>query len=280
MPTNAPIVLPLDGSKNAENAIPYAVFLANAYAAPLHLVHILSEDEHRGPVDPDTASGQFKSYATDLMKGYTVTGGVEAALLEGNPAKRVLDYASDARGIVLASHGRSGVKATLIGSVADKIVRNAKSPVLVVSGIDEAPQPRQGPVVVGVDGSETAEIGLAAARELAELLGSTLVLVRAYSMPVNTGAEFAYYSPDLLTTFETAAKDYLASIAQPRDKTVLAIGQAATIIEDAAESEQASVVVVTSHGKGFLSRVALGSTTDHLMHSLRCPLLVVPVGHD
>jgi nucleotide-binding universal stress UspA family protein len=280
MPHNpAPVVLPLDGSKNAENAIPMAVFFANAHEAPLHLIHILADDEYRGEADPDKATAAFQEYANGLLEGITVKAGHAATLLQGNPAKRVLEYADDAAAIVLASHGRSGVKATVIGSVADKIVRGARVPTLVVKGIGAAAELSKGPVVVGVDGSEASEQGLAAGRDLAAKAGASVTIVRAYTVPVATGAEFAYYPPDLLTSYEQGAKEYLAAIVRPEEKALLMSGSAVVSLEQAAKEQGASFVVVTSQGKGFISRLALGSTTDRLMHSdeLPCPLYVVPV---
>ena len=281
-----PILVPLDGSSNAENAVPMAVFMANAYEAPLHFVHVaVSSETHSDQFDPAQAAAVFSSYVTELMSDRPVAAGFRASLLTGKPASAIVDAASGsaehpaARAMVIATHGIGGLKSTLIGSVADKVIRSTTVPTLVVPGIGPAAQPSSNPVVVGMDGSELAERGLEHARSLAGKLGAKVILVRACQVPVSTGYQFAYYyPPDLLTELEEAARDYLGKVARPGELTLVTTGTAVTGILGAAKQEDASAVVVTTQGRGFFSRVALGSTTATLMHSLERPLLVVPVG--
>lgn len=275
MADQAPVVVPLDGSKNAENALPMAAAMARAYGAPIRLVHVLDDDLARNQADIDRAQEQFAAYGARLAEREGLPE-ARATVLTGSAARAVIDFAEGAQMVVLATHGRSGLKATLIGSVADKIVRGANVPTLVVPGLGEPWAPRPGPIVVGVDGSEAAEIGLAAARDLALRIGGSIVIVRAYSVPVAVGAEFAYYPADLMTTYEQAAKEYLLNVAQAGEKTLLVNGNAADSIARVADDENAAMIVVASSGKGLAARIALGSTTDRLMHNVNRPLLVIP----
>ena len=95
------IIVPLDGSKNAEHAIPGAITLAKAYSASLEFVHVLDEDDERGAPDASRASELFKAYATGLT---APSDAHETVILHGNPARAILDYANDALAIVLATH--------------------------------------------------------------------------------------------------------------------------------------------------------------------------------
>jgi nucleotide-binding universal stress UspA family protein len=161
----------------------------------------------------------------------------------------------------------------VVGSVADKIVRGSVVPVLIEPGTDEPkpPSPNR-PVLVGLDGSDEAERGLAAARAL----GLPVVILRTYSIPPPVGIEFATYPADLATTLEDAAKAYLAGVAKSGEKTILRQGDATTAILEAAEELDASLIVLTSTGKGLTKRVALGSTTDRVIHGTQRPVLVIP----
>ncbi len=96
------------------------------------------------------------------------------------------------------------------------------------------------------------------------------------------GIEFAYYPADLLTTMRAAAQEYLAGIAQAGERTALIQGSPAGAIEQAATDANAGLVVMTSHGKGLAARLALGSTTDRVLHAMHRPLLIVPTSeaHD
>lgn len=268
-----PILVPLDGSKNSEVALAAAVLLAKAYSAPLRLIHVIDPEAIEQPVELDRAREIFRDYVATLMKDPAVA--FDTKVVGGSPAREVLDFARAARMVVLSSHGRGGVKAAMLGSVADKIVRGANVPTLVVPL--EGPAIGSGPVVVGVDGSDAAEQGLAAARDLAAHLNVKLALVRAYSVPPPAGIEFVAYPVDLTTSLKEAAEDYVTKIAGPGEQAFTALASPVDAIVDVATSLNAGLVVMTSHGKGFAHRVALGSNTDRAMHSLHRPLLVVPV---
>lgn len=277
----APIVVPLDGSKNAEYAVPMAAWLAGLYEAPVRFMHVTEPDLVASAKDLDAAQQHFASYAADMAaRAGLGPSDYSADLFAGSPGSVVLENSGEARLIVLASHGRGGFHATFIGSVADKIVRGARVPVLVVPAIDGEETVSVRMIVVALDGSEGGERGLAVAREIAEKAGAKLALVRAYSTPPAVGIEFAYYPPDLLTSLEQAAREYLEGIARPGEQCVLAHGAAAEVIAKAALDLDADLVVMASHGKGLAGRLALGSTTDRVMHSLRRPLIIVPGARD
>lgn len=271
-----PIVVPLDGSKNAEVAIPAAATLARLYGAPIQFVHALDEEVEREP-DVDRAREVFAAYMDGLVKLSGLADHPHTVdVVRGAAARAVLDYAAQARMIVLATHGRGGLKASFVGSVADKIVRGATVPVLVVP-LGSKARIEADPIVVALDGSEVAEGGLAVARELAGHLGAKVVLVRAYSIPPPAGIEFVAYPVDLTTSLQEAAEAYLAATAKPGEQTLCQLASPVDAIIEAADHVNAGLVVMTSHGKGAAHRIALGSTTDRAMHSIRRPLLVVPV---
>jgi nucleotide-binding universal stress UspA family protein len=204
--------------------------------------------------------------------------GAKSHLAEGKPAATVLRYAREhqASAIVLASHGRGGFQATFVGSVADRIVRGAECPVLMVPATRESTL--RGPVLISVDGSENAEVALSAGRSLGEHLKAEVALVSAYRMPPPVGVEFSYYSPTMVDSFREATETYLQNTCQGNEKGYAAQGPAAMVIVETANSLDAGVVVMSSSGKGLAERITLGSTTGRVMHSIHKPLLIVPAG--
>jgi len=138
------ILVPIDFSVHSKNALKYAVPLAEKFRASLHLVYV---------VEPTI-------YPADLGFGQVVLPGVEEELREkggeelqalmekeiggrvksscavrtGNPHQEILREAEElgVAMIVVATHGHSGVEHMLFGSTADRIVRNAKCPVLTI----------------------------------------------------------------------------------------------------------------------------------------------------
>ena len=75
---------------------------------------------------------------------------------------------------------------------------------------------------------------------------------------------------------EEAAKSYLASVAKAGEKTLLRMGDATNALLEASEEIDAALIVLTSSGKGLGKRLALGSTTDRVVHGAKRPVLVVP----
>lgn len=276
---SGPILVPLDGSKIAENAVPVAARLSRAFSVPVRYLHVLEQsDPVIAPQDADKARAAFTPYAVHLGEKAGLDSAAQFADIGwGPPAPTILAASEGASAIVMASHGRGGFRSMLIGSVTDKVVRGAELPVLVVPGIESPVAIDSGPVLVAVDGSEEAELGLHFARDVAGRLGTEVVLVRSYNIPPPVGAEFAYYPPDVLESVQQGAEEYLAEAAQPGERTVLAQGQAAQVIEESADQLEAGLIVMTTRGKGLAARIALGSTTDRVMHSLGRPLAIIPV---
>ncbi|MBA4179877.1 MAG: hypothetical protein C0506_04740 [Anaerolinea sp.] len=271
------ILVSLDGSHLAERALPLAAWLAGATGGRVRLVHVIDDERLRDqPAELKTASERFAAYAGGLAK----TNGLFDAtteVLAGDPASRLLEAAAECGFVVMATHGRGGFRAAIIGSVADKVVRGTPVPILVVPGTGRTEVPSADkPFVVGLDGSPEAERGLALARELAARTGAKVTLVRAFHIPPPAGVEFSYYPPDVLTSLQEAAEEYIRSVAKPGEGERLVQGDAATAILETAKEVDAGLVVLTSGGKGLAKRLAFGSVTDRVLHALERPLLVVP----
>jgi nucleotide-binding universal stress UspA family protein len=271
------ILVPLDGSTNAERAAPFAVTLAAALDLPLRFIHVVPRDG--ADADQSHAADNFARYAEGFAS--KVSRGIDhrVSVEYGSAPEVILREAAGARCIVIGSHGRGGLRANLIGSVADRVVRGATVPVFFVplAGPNDL---RSGPLLVALDGSETAALGLAVARPLAKKLDRPVALVRAYSVPGPAAVEFAPYSEDLPAMMEEGAREYLAQTATSGERTFCVLAAPADGVEAAADEAGASLVVVTSQGKNFAKRLVLGSTTERLMHTLRRPLLIVPAQAD
>ena len=276
--TTATILVSLDGSTLAENAIPAAAWLANTTGASVRILHVIDADDH-APKESDVAAARerFAAYAGGLATKHGLANAT-TEVLTGDPAAVLLKAAGESAYMVMATHGRGGFRATMIGSVTDKVVRGSTVPMLLVPGAKaafEAPSANR-PILVGLDGSPEAERGLAVARDLAARGKSAVTLVRAFHIPPPAGVEFAYYPPDILTSLQTAAEEYIRGIAKPGEGERLIQGDAATAVLDTAKAVNAGLVVLTASGKGLAKRVAFGSVTDRVLHAIDRPLMVIP----
>ena len=139
------ILAPTDFSAHAENAVRYACGLAERLGAELHLLHVLSEIVPTGP-DPlltpvlppdfyrDSEAQSRRALESLLDPSWGRPEAVEVAIRWAGPVEGVVDYAHDTAIdlIVIATHGRTGLSHVLLGSVAERIVREAPCPVLTI----------------------------------------------------------------------------------------------------------------------------------------------------
>jgi nucleotide-binding universal stress UspA family protein len=152
-------------------------------------------------------------------------------------------------------------------------------------------------VIVPLDGSELAEAALPAAVGIAEKFGSQLILLRAVQSTAQRLAE----TPALLDTpagaatnvelIEQVAKadrdeatDYLARMkagltGKPAE-TLVVEGVPAEAIVDAAHERGASLIVMSSHGRGGLGRLVHGSVADGVLRHVSVPVLLMRPKHD
>ena len=139
------IVVPLDGSGLAEQALGQAIELASNMSIPLHLIRVV--DTYRTQSLPATGMALDYSMLSELAeeeiedaktyleakvnelngKGLTVTGDV----LQGPIARQIVAAAKKGDVIVMSSHGRTGIKRWFLGSVAEEVMRHAECPVLL-----------------------------------------------------------------------------------------------------------------------------------------------------
>jgi universal stress protein A len=149
------ILAPTDFSPHSERALRYACRLAERLGSELHLLHVLSEVIPTGPdpllmpvLPPEFYSDNEDRARETLRELLKPEWGNPAAVLTaeqwGGAVEAIVDYAQDQEIdlIVIATHGRTGLSHILLGSVAERIVREAPCPVLTVRNQDQSPPPR------------------------------------------------------------------------------------------------------------------------------------------
>lgn len=136
-------------------------------------------------------------------------------------------------------------------------------------------------ILVTTDFSEPSLTALAAARELAEALGSELTLLYVVTdslpplVPGLTGAKRA----DALEEMRQDALERLEALAAeklPGAHAVAILGNPGRQIAEHAAEGGHDLIVMASHGLGPLAQILLGSTAERTLHRAQCPVLVVP----
>lgn len=203
----------------------------------------------------------------------------EVFIEQGSAYDQILARAEQwqAQLIAVGTHGRTGLRRLLLGSVADQIVRAAHCPVLV------ARSEREGAILAATDLTDPALPAIELAAAEAARTGRKLVVMHAMEMREGDAAMGILGALPALDTPETlAARRELASlIIQTALQRLGAQAQVVIAEEDAlretlelAESLPAALIVVGTHGRSGLSRVVLGSMTARLIEHAPCSVLV------
>jgi len=296
------ILVPLDGSPFAEQALPLARELARATRSKLRLVLV-----HELPGPPvDVASARlYTSIEVAVRKSERAyLQGVAARLREASPTRvhtallggpigpALATYVEEigADLIVMSTHGRGPFRRFWLGSVADHLVRTAEVPVLLVRPSEEAtgqaPPPVIQEILVPLDGSPLAEAALGPASAVAGALGAGLLLLQVVQpivlmtdppLAVPTG-----YDDRLTTIRRREAQDYLDSLRDKLGAQGLRVSTAAVVggplaptILELAGPDRVGLIAIATHGRGGLRRLALGSVADKLVRGADQPVLVV-----
>jgi nucleotide-binding universal stress UspA family protein len=294
------ILIPLDGSKLAEAVLPYARYLARRCKIPVELLCAIDVGEfamytpiERAPlleklIRHETASAEnYLRTVADTFHGADVTRTVRT----GRPDDVIVDAAERHAGILIAmaSHGRSGLGRFLLGSVAEKVLRGARNPLLIVragTGADSEGERELKSVIVPLDGSPLAERAMPIAAALAKKLVLETVLLRAYGVATvgyvgEDNFPVANYL-DILNAARDEANLYIGKkIAEMKELGVPAVtsvvkeGTAADTIIDFAGESPTDLIMMASHGRSGVRRWILGSVTEAVARHGRGPMLIL-----
>ena len=278
------ILFPTDGSDFSERALEVAAELANAQEAELVLVRVV---EPIPWVDSDAGMGVYDSTTPDMYEQMQAALKEEAQarldeltaelrsrvvrlrtiVLHGYAAHELLlcELRETPDLVVMASHGRTGLARFALGSVADRLVREGTTPVLIVRSFQDETSKVE-TALVPLDGSSTAEQSLPMIKVLAGRPLRTVELLRA----VETSDEIA----EALTYLKSAAATIATTALEVT--TTVKIGHAVEAIE--AEAHGHDVIVMATHGLGGFDRFRHGSVAERAMRHITKPVLLVRIG--
>ncbi len=308
------ILVPLDGSERAEQAIPVAARLARATQGELLLVRVVhvpcgigiyGAEPSVEPTAFEKHLAEASSYLRTVMESYTQeleglyvladveSGGVSSAIFTAARLEHV-DL------IVMCHHEATGLARWIFKRVAERAVRHSPVPVLVLNVHGTLP-PVSDPLhvwraLVPLDGSELAECALEPAAQLMAALAAPLraelhllSVVKSSCVNASNDASLPVERP------EQVRKDadlYLERVTQrirqgplaslPLNftaSTVINSDVPATILRHANQipGTQASndVIAIATHGRSGVQRLLMGSVTQYLLGTTTLPLLVV-----
>jgi nucleotide-binding universal stress UspA family protein len=302
------ILVPLDGSKFAEHALPIALSLAQTMDAQVRLVSIAVDGE---PVSPPS----------DAAKAPAETGAVVAAASEylGELCGRIavitdvpvqwevvpwvplrttdqcvlVEYieAKNPHIVVMSTHGRGPLSRVWMGCVADWVVHHTTVPLLLVrptgnGDVVLGDTRRCRRILIPLDGSEQAELGLEWAKRIGKPGNALLSLVRVAPRVFPAWPSYLRNdhpeARDVAAIGRTNALEYLRGIEQQLEGEGF---DAVPVVEDTesvaagilrqAERQSADLITIATHGRNGVPRLVLGSVADKVVRGSPVPVLVV-----
>ena len=289
MQTPRKILVATDFSASAERALETALALAAPGKAEVHVVHALEIplpmfEPYAVALPPELIGAARKTAQEKLAaasnkiraKGLTGTTHLGEAPAWLCVAERAKDVGADL--VVIGTHGHTGLRRFLLGSVAERTVKESPVSVLTVKGDGHAEAPKT--IVVGVDFSKHSEEAVALAADWARTFGATLHLVHGLELRLPFVTPYEVSVPEALidAAYAEGRKrlDALAaSIVGVNVRTELASAPAHAALDGLAERARADLIVTGSRGLGGIKHAMLGSVAERTLRHAPCSVLTV-----
>ena len=297
------LLVPLDGSKMAEAALPAAAFLAEKFASRVTLMHVVEKNapsevhgqSHLKNAREATAYlGELSQWAfakkinVDFHVHETEVYDVaESIVAHGDELKHDL--------VVMCSHGRGKSLHLFLGSIAQKVIGMGSLPVLITHPDKDggAPPFSCRNILVPQDGDPSHAEGMPVAREIALACNAALhlaIVVPRFSS-LSGGAKVsgrmlpATASRILEMAYKDAQEFIKRDMEELRSRGIAVSGHVlrgdpAEMISDAANSSNVDLAVVATHGKTGMKAFWEGSVAHRICSLSRVPLLLVPLAKE
>ncbi|MDD5397622.1 MAG: universal stress protein [Dehalococcoidia bacterium] len=306
------ILVPLDGSTEAETVLPYVRDIAIRFDSEVYILgvglgskrrrvnqlldnYVHHAVEHLQKNDITCRAVLLYSDSHQELLNYTEVTTREheikakGRMLYGGPPESILAYSRDHHMnlIIMATHGISGLRRWWLGSVFEKVASRATVPVLGIHSkqVREMDRDRKAAfkrILAPLDGSETGGAAMHDAEAIALKTGASIVLVHV--LPAPHAIEARWLGPEFtgfVKAMHDAGQKYLDKVdtrlsARGLDvKVRIVSGDPAGKIIEVAREEKADLIAMSTHGRSGIARWVLGSVADKILHESRIPMWLV-----
>ncbi|SRR6266540_249966 len=298
------IVAPVDFSESSVRAARAAMAWAARSGSELHLLHAIPDAvldrtyAEFAQYSPSTLVDDWTRGTRDALDALAARlsaspGRLRTAVRLGQPAAEIAAYAAEqeAELIIMSSTGHGAVARLLLGSVAEKVVRDAGCPVLIIPGdvnVTRWSEHREGlvksmtlrTIVVLTDFSDLSRHAMTYAHDVAAHLGAALHVLHV--VPPSGDPQLAYVPPPAAQVEEArwrAERWLMRAVERFTDAhgivTATRIGKPAVGAVAYADEVSADLMVLATHGRGAIDRLLLGSVAQNVLRRAHCPILTV-----
>ncbi|HVJ68905.1 MAG TPA: universal stress protein [Caulifigura sp.] len=297
------ILVPVDFSEQASQALRYGIALARSTGAELFLLHVVQEltpigagsgalsfktaGEYAKEVEQQAQEGLLKMLPVEMTDGLRV----RRRTVIGFPWQDVVEFArsNEIDMICLGTHGRSGFKRLVLGSVAEKVVQHAHCNVLAVRTPEgqDVPTDQSPPafrrVLVPTDFSDCSELAVTEGASWSARFNAELHLLHVVEDNSPSVAEtsrshpvFQTYYQELLRGGEKRLSEAtVAGLPAEAIRRKVEVGDPIDKINRYAAEQGIELIVMGTHGRQGPSRWLIGSVAERVVRSAPCPVLVV-----
>jgi len=283
------IIVGVDASAGASDAICLATRLADITGAEIMLVNVFPYDQHPSRAVNTAFEQYLRQDSTELLEALRSRLGDATVAVHAVPntsSAHGLDTIAereDADLIVVGSTHTGRTGRVLPGSTAERLLHGAPCPVAVApKGYGDHAAKAPTSIGCGFDGSPSSQRALEAAGGLAAATGARLRVILAFRPGSDIAAKgvpfggMAVYNDGLRDQAHDELDAAVAELGLPAAEGELVIGDAERVLAD--RSQQLDLLVVGSRGYGPMHAVIVGSVAGRLMREAACPVIVVPRG--
>jgi nucleotide-binding universal stress UspA family protein len=298
------ICVPLDGSELAEKAISPAYKIAISMAEQaadegdeeirLVLIRVVSPVmlvaadpmlyDEMARLSVDESQAYLNTVRATLPAGKVI---IETQVLSGPPADSIVLFADERQIdlILMSSHGRTGSKRWVYGSVAEKVMHHAPCATVIIRAHVSVEMFQNRKIMVPLDGSPLAERALEPALSLARAVDSDVVMLRIVSgpevLPESMTPVGENAPPDSSVEERVEAETYLQKIYADRPNqhlffdVQLTTGDVAEAIVAYADAHHVDLIVMSSHGRSGIGRWLHGSVAEKVLRGADCATMII-----
>jgi nucleotide-binding universal stress UspA family protein len=277
------MLVPLDGSEVAEQAMPYVERLAQKLKSEVVLMTVCL------PGDPlERALTEYIERRAEKIQSLGVK--TRSLCVEGEPATSIINFAEKNKIglIVISTHGKSGISNWPLGSIAGKVVQRSNIPIFLVRSSQPGKAPaddKLGKILVTLDGSKFSEAIIPYAERLAKSMSIEVTLLRVIEQAklpqLAAYRDREKYEKDFMAKMEREAERYLdkkktaLSGKGVKVNSALLIGKPVETILQYSEEKAVNLIALTTHGFSGITKWAYGSVASKIIEGSPKPVLLV-----
>lgn len=285
------VVVGIDGSDRDQTCITWGAGSAHRSRRALHLLHAQDVGAELAPSDPvagaalppleptpDTVLATALAETRTRWPELAITGSEPWS----NPERALIEASQDAHLLVVGSRKVSGLERLLLGRSALAVAMHAACPVVLLP--EGARTGAEGPVVVGVDGSEHSVLAATRAFWIARIRRAPLRVVTSWNLEVVDG--MVVTTPEnpawegVMAKHRAIAERVVGPLREDYPdvecEVVIRRGSPATVLTE--ESADAGLLVIGRRGRGGFRGMLLGSVAHKVIETATCPVMIVRQG--